>query len=295
MRFTILILLLVCFSCKNENEKKIINVLGNSDKDLIKTFANNLYISINNYEYELIRSSWDNELFRKRVNKLTKTEQTVFDYYFDKEFATVILNENIDLVNKLKFNTGKLFFSKITYYPTHAEIIYSLRFAKNVDFWKYRVELINNIPKLTDYYSFRDEIWQSQNIINIIRLNSRYTATTKERQQANRSLMESDKYLLHGDSLFALQLLYEIPETHLIGNALSLKRINLAFKLNDTIFASVLIREKEFNKSTYISYLYGYYFYDTIELDKVFYKLEQELGTKNMILDSLKTLNYFWR
>ena len=294
MKYIWIIIIAFLFSCKSEVKEKKVVKLTNTEKTQLKDFGNKLEKSINNYEYELIKNSWNNSVFRKRVKGLAKTEQTVFDHYFDKDFGTKIENENIDLVNKLKFNSGKIFFSKIIFYPKHAEIVFTMLFNQNVDFWKYRVELVNTIPQLTDYYSYRDELWKSRNMKNLIRLNARYTATSQKRHQTNRSLTEYAEYLRYGDSLSALESLYKVPETHLIGNGLSLKRINLAYNLGDSILAYSLERERELNQSIYIRYLYGYYFYDTLELNNVFGELKDELGISNQMIDSLVQLDYFW-
>lgn len=296
IRFIFYISLFTLISCKNEPKKE--RELSEIDKQTIKTFASNLTESINKYEYDLTRNSWNSDLFKNRVNNLTKAEQTVFNHFYNKNLSKTIMLENINLINKLKNNNGKINLSKVVYFPSHAEILYSMAYSTEdadcVDFWKFRVELSNNIPMISDYYSYRDEIWQSQNVQNILRLSSQYTATSEERHQVNRSLMNSENYLLDGDSLNALIELFEIPESHLIGNALSLMRINLAYQLADSIFVNTLETERELNNSLYIKYLYGYYFNDTLELNEVYRKLDSEIGSYNAHLDSLKTSNHFW-
>lgn len=294
MRYIWIISLIFLFSCKGEVKEKQVKKLTETEKAQLKEFGNKLTTSLNKYEYDLIRNSWNNAVFRKRVRGLNKAEQTVFDHYFDKDFGTKIKNENIDLVNKIKFNEGRIYLNKIIFYPTYAELVFTLQFLQNIDFWKYRVELINNTPRLTDYYSYRDELWQSENMKNLIRLNARYTAGSKERTQVNRGIMEAEEYLRYGDSLSALESLYKVPETHLIGNGLSLKRIRLAYEMGDSIFAYSLEQERKLNKSIYIRYLYGYFFYDTLTLNNVFSELKEELGISNQMVDSLVELNYFW-
>jgi hypothetical protein len=269
--------------------------LSETEKKTIKDFAFSLTKSINKYEYEFIEKVWDNELFKQRVKASNEIERSLLSHFFEEKLGKQVYYVNVDLINKLKFNNGKLKLSKIIYYQRHAEIIYSMIYDRNVDFWKYRIELKDSVPKLTDYYSYRDEFWQSENVKNFLRLNTKYTAVSKERQQANGSLIQSDKYLVYGDSIRALEVLYDIPSTHTIGNAISLKRINLAFEISDTTFASVLLKEKELNNSLYINYLYAYYFTDSLELDHVLGELNQELGIKSDLLDSLCTLNYFWK
>ncbi len=288
-----MVLLLIC-SCKTEEKKEAKKKLNDAEKTLLKDFGYELTASLNRYEYNLVRNSWSNALFKERVSGLNKTEQTVFDHYFEEDFGSIIESINSDLVNKAKFSEGKFYFNKIVFYPRHAELLLTIQHLKKIDFWKYRVELINNIPTLTDYYFYRNGVWQSENIKNIIRLNARYTTGSPERHQFNRSLMESERYLRYRDSLSALASLYEIPKTHLIGNSLSLKRLNLASELGDSILTYSIEQELELNPSIYIRYLHGYYLADSLELETVFDELKGKLGISNHMIDSLVSLNYFW-
>jgi hypothetical protein len=281
-------------ACTSNSDEKDQKPFTSTERKTIEDFVNRLTESFNKYEYDLVRNSWDKEAFRKRVKKLDNSEQRLFNQYYENELSTVILNVNIDIVNKLKYNQGRLMLSQLTFNAGYAEIVYSLIFSGNVDFWKYRIELINDTPKLTDYYSYRDELWQSDNMKNIMNLNSKYTSVSKERQQTNWSMAESERYLRAGDSIRALEELYNIPKTHVI-NSISIKRINLAQQISDSVFISALKKEKEMNNGIYINYLYCYYFQDTAGLNQIFSRLENEVGTDNEILDSLKTLNYFWR
>jgi hypothetical protein len=189
----------------------------------------------------------------------------------------------------------KYYLNKIIYFPKHAEIVLIMEFGKSADFWKYRIELFEGKPKLTDYYSFRDEVWASENMKNTIILNSKYLNTSNERTKANRCLYESENYLRNGDTLSALEILYEIPETHLMGNAISYKRLGLALVFDENIFYEALELEKEINPSRYINYLYGYYYGDSIILNNVILELESDLEIKSRVIDSIKVMSYFWQ
>ena len=294
-RIIVSIFLISFFSCTHGKREPKGSPLNQQQIEQIKSFASEMAVSINQYQYDFVRSAWDKNAFKERVSELNKTEQTVFNHFYDKELSEGFMNINIDLINKLKFNHGKIALTNMRIFENYGEATFSMIFDYGIDFWKYRIELRNETPRLTDFYSFRDEIWQSQNIKNVIRLNSKYTAVSKERQEANRSLLNSERALLRRDSLAALEYLYEIPETHLIGNSLSIKKINLAHAIHDSIFAQVLTSEFETNQSIYMQYLYGYFFRDTVLLNKVFGELEKEVGASNTVLDSLKTLNYLWK
>lgn len=76
------------------------------------------------------------------------------------------MNVNIDLINKLEFNNGRIILSNLKIVGNHGEATFSMIFDYGVDFWKYRTEIINDKPVLSDFYSFRDEIWQSQKPAN---------------------------------------------------------------------------------------------------------------------------------
>ena len=170
-------------------------------------------------------------------------------------------------------------------FDNFVEATYSMIFDNGVDFCKYRIEIINEEPKLSDFYSFRDEIWQSQSVKNIIRLYSKHV----QKKETYMSILYSEKALQMRDSLTALEYLYNIPPTNLTGNYLSIRKINLAQAINDSILAQVLVSEFEMNKSVYIKYLYSHYFNDSILLQEVFEKLGKDVGGNNSVLDYLKT------
>jgi hypothetical protein len=301
MKFSSLIILTcitisLCLSCTDIKKQSESNSLSETDKELITNFASDLTKSLSSYHYDLIKSSWDKTAFRKRVGDLSRTERTMYKVLFEEAVVDPMMTQNLELINKLKHSDGLVFLTKMAFLPGNpgcTELTFSMIFDEFVDFVKFRVEIINNTPRLTDLYSYRDELWQSKNVKNIIRLNSKYTASTEARQRANQSLMLSDRALMQKDTLLALEYLYQVPETHLMGNSLSIRRISLALQMDQEVLASVLTSEMELNNSLYIRYLYGYYFYDSVLLEQVFKELELNIG-KNSILDSLATLDYLW-
>ena len=85
-----------------------------------------------------------------------------------------------------------------------------------------------------------------------MKLNSKFDAYSEERHQANRAIRASNEALTYGDTLEALYSLYDIPETHQLGNGLSIRKLNLAYTLGDSVYANVLATEYDKNKSLYI-------------------------------------------
>lgn len=290
-RIILLIFLLSLFSCTQKKGETENANLNQKQIDLIKDFAAKMTISINQYQYDFVRNAWDKNAFETKVVGLNEFEQSIFNRFYDKELSKNIENANIDLVNKLKYSNGKIILTNMKIFDNFVEATYSMIFDNGVDFCKYRIEIINEKPKLSDFYSFRDEIWQSQNVKNIIRLYSKHA----QKKETYMSILYSEKALQMRDSLTALEYLYNIPPTNLTGNYLSIRKINLAQAINDSILAQVLVSEFEMNKSIYIKYLYSHYFNDSILLQEVFEKLGKEVGGNNSVLDSLKTSNYLWK
>ncbi len=98
--------------------------------------------------------------------------------------------------------------------------------------------------------------------------------------------MLSEERLRLGDTLEALNYLYDIPESRQTGNWLTFKKLYLAQSLGDAIYSSVLGTEFENNKSLYVKYLYHLYFSDSSDLETVYSILSKEIG-ESVTLDSL--------
>lgn len=291
----LLFTLLISLSCHNEKKKSNVHSLTDLEKREVNLFVDSLLASINNHEYELIEQSWDIERFKKRAGNLNKSEKDFFEYAFENQLRDNTLYQIIEIVNDLKHLKGKAYLSKIEYFNEHSEVTLALIFqTKRVDFIKYRIELVERTPKLTDLYFFKAGLWQTNSIKNMILLNSKYRADSKERRNVNMYFNESQRSLKNKDTLQALIYLYEIPNLDYMGNYLTLRKIDLAYFLHDSIFSEVLETEFETNKSLYFRYFYHNAYKDTLELQKVFKELENETGKGNIAVDSLKTLKYFW-
>ncbi len=212
---------------------------------------------------------------------MSKSEQNLFEHYLKEDILSAVESNNIELVNIIKHNFGKIYFNKIIYYPQQAEIIYSLKFGTNVSFCKYRLEFVNSVPQLTDYYSFKEGAWYSSKIYDMLKLSSKYMGSSEERHQTNRSILKAQRLLGYSnllDSQAALESLYEVPNSHMLGNGLSLRRIHLASDLGDSTLSESLYLEVKANPSLYIRYLACYYYHDSVAINSIVQELEDDLG-----------------
>lgn len=264
------------------------------NKKTIEQYAQQLTKSINDYDHVLIRSSWSNEAFAKRVKNLNNVQRNVFNYIFDKEIKDEIKFNNISLVNHVNLKNGKIYVSKIEHFDVHSEITFLSIFDDSYNFIKYQVEIINDKPYLCDLFDLKSGIWYSQTVKNIINLNSRYDMFSEERRMANLAMRSSNDELRKRDTLSALYYLYEIPETHWVGNGLSLMKLNLALGVSDSTYGEVLETEFEHDQSLYLKYLYYQYWNDSVNLNNVYNILKGQTGD-DIKLDSLIKSKSLWR
>ncbi len=291
-KITELIILVFLFGC-SEPKKAERPVVTPEQQAQMESFSNELINSINGFEFSLINNTWNNEAFKERVaTHINKTQQSVFNHIFEKDLRMTIKTGNLNIIHRVNSENGKISFLRLTHFDFHSELTLLLTFDGRFDFFKYRIEIINNKPAITDFYHFMDNLWYSEKLVNILRLNSKFDAYSDERHQANRAIRASDKALTYGDTLEALYSLYDIPETHQLGNGLSLMKLNLALTLGDSIYANVLATEYEKNKSLYMKYLYTLYF-DSTNLNSVYQLLTSELGS-SATLDTLVNKQNYW-
>ncbi|PIQ49939.1 MAG: hypothetical protein COW03_02850 [Cytophagales bacterium CG12_big_fil_rev_8_21_14_0_65_40_12] len=288
--FIVFLLVTGCSRSKSGNAIK----LTLENKKAIELFAQQLVKSINDYDYTLIRNSWSNEAFGKRVKDLNRVQRNVFNYIFEKEIKDEIKFTNISLVNHVNSEKGKIYISNIEHFNSHSEITLLSIFDNNYNFIIYRVEMINGKPYLCDFFDLKSGIWYSEAIKNVINLNSRYDMFSEERRTTNLAWNNSNLTLRKGDTLNALYYLYEIPKTHWVGSGLSLMKLNLAQSVSDSIYAQVLETEFEYDQSLYLKYLYYRYWNDSINLSEVYITLKHQTG-EDLKLDSLIANSSFWR
>ncbi|WP_420583278.1 hypothetical protein [Reichenbachiella sp.] len=292
LRITTLLLILVAISsCSNkktetepltaEHKAKIVGL----SKDLIK--------SINDFDFSIVNSTWSNKAFKDRVSNITGTQKSVFEHIFEKDLKRKIKTGNLSIIHHINSTNGAASFFNLDHKDHHSELTILLTYNDNFNFFKYRIEIENQKPVLSDSYNFRDNLWYSEKIINSLRLASKHNAFSNDRRETNIAIHNSDQELLKGDTLEALYYLYDIPTTHQTGNWLSFRKLTLAQSLSDSVYASVMVTEYENNKSLYMKYLYHLYFSDSTDLEKVYDILSEELG-ESKTLDSLVSSGSFW-
>ena len=283
-------LYLSCAPSDNSNS----SVLTNMQKSEIDSCAHQLVESINNFDFAIINQAWNNKAFKERFTTLSSAQQSVFDHIFKKDIERTIKVGNLAIIHTVNENQGTARRFDLQHFEHHSELTILLEFSDWFSFFKYRFEHVGGRPVISDYYQFTDDLWYSEKMLNALKMNSKYKAFSTERTQANQALLDYRQYLQQGDSLSALQALYNVPETHQSGNWLSLKKLNLANTLNDSIYAEVLAEEYATNRTIYIQYLYSYYVQDAENLKSVYDVLASELGESEE-LDSLVKSGSFWR
>ena len=288
-----LIITILLIGCSSNWENEEIQ-LSEDEKEILYNFATQLTKSIQNLEYDLIRSSWSHDAFKIRVSRLLKSNPTVFNYIYDEEIEGKVNMDNVNLINIQKNEKGKLYKVKTDLLRSHAEVTYLLIYGGSFKFLKYRIELLNNKPTLTDYFLFSDNIWKSQSMANIARLNKRYLAGSNERTQANLGFINYQKSLERGDTLTAFRYLNDIPRTHQFDNTVSLLKIRCAQTISDSMFLSVLESEKRGNNSVYLNYLHAYFSNDSVELERIFRHLEQQVGIPGELIDVIQKSRLIW-
>ena len=142
----------------------------------------------------------------------------------------------------------KSFHLELNIMQNHAEITYLLVYGVYFKFWRYRIELIDNVPIINDLFLFTEGIWQSEMMSKLVRLNKQYLAGSDERTQANRAYSNYRAALGRGEMQKAFNHLSDFPETHLVGNSIRLQKVNCAYAISDSLFFAVLERRTEINE-----------------------------------------------
>ncbi|MFY0593839.1 hypothetical protein [Roseivirga sp.] len=290
--FTSLFICLITSCTNSEKANKV--ALTDEAQNRIQSYSEELIGSINNFEFSIINNSWDYSAFRVRVSeKINKTQRSVLNHIFDDNLRMTIKSGNLSIVHRINSEKGHVSLIRLKHFEYYSELTLLLTYDGYFNFFKYRIEFIQNSPKLTDYYDYSENLWYSEKIKSVLELNSKYIAHSPERRQANLALDQSRLALQAGDTLEALYLLYDIPDSHSKGNSLSLRKLGLAVTLGDSIFSDVLFTEFDRNQSTFMKYLYHYYESDTTNLKLTINLLSKQLGGSSK-LDSLFEQGYLW-
>lgn len=295
MKYFIIISFVLLVSCQSKDEKKQTSKLDPIECSILKQFCTDLSASINRYEYLKFRRAWSDSAFKARIIGLSKIEKMLLREYYEDVFASEILNEYIEVITTLKAYNGSIKFEKITYYPKHAEAIFTHNFLNSVGFWKLKIDLINERPYITDLYSYTEKKWLSKRVKDFLKLNSKYTSVSQERRNANISQLEASKHMRDGDTAAALEKLYQVPLEYQLGNELSVQRIRIASMLSESQLLETLEIEEEINPSFYVKYVCAYHFGDTAGLHNSIRQLHKELDIPNSLIDSLYSGAYYWQ
>lgn len=290
--FSILIFSLIIFFACDEQEKT--RQFTEKEKKVITAFSNQLLKSFQEFDPSFVKNKWSIQAFRKRITGLNKVQNDVLNYIMEEFVNNQIKFGNVSLVNEIYENSGKVYHSGLQHFGSYSELTLLLNYEASFKLLKYRIEFIKGKPCLSDAYDFRDNTWYSEAIKNNIYLNSRYNAFSEERRQANLAWNGYIYSLNRGDTLNAYRSLLDIPDTHLIGNTISIAKLNLAMSLGDSLLIETLVEESAKNESIYMRYLVAFYFLEESDMMTISEELSKETGNK-AALDTLFQKYYFWQ
>ncbi|MEL7145372.1 MAG: hypothetical protein AAFO69_03320 [Bacteroidota bacterium] len=281
----------IVIACDDTSSSKKTNEFNEQQRQQVEEFSNRLVISINGFDFSVVNSSWSNTAFKARMSQINKAQKAVLSHFSD-ELGQDIKYGNLSLIHEVNDGRGKVSQISLNYFGGYSELTLLKNFDSYFGFLKYRIEIENDRPVLTDYFDFVANAWYSEKIVQMLQLNSDYDAYSVERHHANTAIAARNAALEKGDTLAALQHLYQVPKTHELGIDLSLMKLELAAMLNDSIYANVLQTEYEQNQSLYLQYLHSYYF-DTLSLPDVYQSLAHLLQVEG-VLDSLAVTGKTW-
>ena len=289
----ILTLLLTLFSCASETAET--PPLSESDRQKIEALASELEQSLNQYDHKVLQGTWESNLMKKQFKGLSGDEKSILLHFFENDFPTTIINWNAAMIQRIQSDSSLVASRKVQHFDHHSELTYTLLSEQyqTVDFLRYRIEMSEGAPKICDTYLFKDAAWLSEKLRQTLRVNARYTASSPERRATNRAIAKSGEYLANGNTLEALQALYDIPDEFMTDNTMSIHKLRLAIQVSDSIYIAALQREFEDYPSFYIRYLYHSHFQDSLEFNQVLDTLSAMLDNAD-VLDSLRTEAYFW-
>lgn len=284
------IIIIFLLSCSSQDRQ-----LTAEEKSEINVFVSNLTASIQNLEYDFLRSSFNHEAFKQRVSEYIDADLTAFKYIYDEKIKIEVDIANNELINKQKYSNGEIKHLSTEFRRSHAEVSYLLFFDKSFSLLKYRIEKYGPKLILSDYFMFTQNVWASEYMSHIALVNKRHLAGSENRIKANKNFRLYRESIALGDSSTALYYLNKIPETHQVGNYLSLLKIRCAAGVSDTVFVEVLITEQETQKSLYLDYLTSYYLSDSLEFEKVCGMLSKTYAIPEKELKQIRNAELMWQ
>jgi len=278
-----LCIFILVFLTNCSKDSKELPPLTTEAKESIENYAKALVNSINQGDHKLIRDSFKYDAFPALVTNLSRSEQMVFDYIFDKDIRDDIKYHNVDLINQLHAGGGKVHLGQVSHGSGSSEIQLIVQWEGNFDFLKYRVAMIKEKPYLVDFGYLKQESWYSEQVKNMVLLNSKYTSLSEKRREAVIALKASNQALYEQDTVSAFEYLALIPKEFWVGHGLSIRKINYAAALGDSIYRATLEQEAQNSQSLFIQYQWAMVKEDTSSYLQQLDRMMTEVGNDELI------------
>ncbi|MGD1947304.1 MAG: hypothetical protein ACFB0A_13820 [Croceivirga sp.] len=284
---------LLFLSCNDSKEEQH---LSSKEIKQIRNFVGELSLALDNFEFDYIKKSWNHYLFKRRIGQLGNTGHGVFNHIYETSIKSSILNFNLNLINKVKHDGATLKHLNTNIVSNYAEAAYMLIEYTYYYFIKYRVDIQDDTPYLTDIYVFKDDEWYSSKMRETVLLNLKHTALSPSRHEANHAYREFQSAINTSDYEYAYDALNQIPESHRIFNYYKIARIKTAAILGDAILLKTIEEENDSiqGNNIYVDYLIAFYLADSIYQEEVGSRMRKEIGIPKSLLDSLNSNDLIW-
>ena len=291
---SIILIAIAFFGCQEEKKAKQIT-LSPEQKIKLMNFAHKMENGIMSGDYDVFHKHWNEELLKMRMGKLSKRERVAFKEYYNKHWKFDVNMANLDLINAVKYNEGKIEVTKIDSFSTHVEGTYAYQFSgEKVDFVKYRFELKDSSIVISDRYDFRNEVWLSKNIKKFIRDWTEVPLTAPSRIDYFNNLAQYDRNINDGKYNNALNYLNQIPKPFSNYYSVSLMKLETAIEVSPELYHRTLEEELKYNKFEYLKYLRTIALEsDEAKYNEYFASLSKKVGPTSLV-DSLYTGSYYW-
>ncbi len=280
-------------SCERPSEERS---LLPEQIEKIHQFVGEFNQSLGHFNFSFVKEAWNHQLFKLRIGKLGNTGHGVFNHIYETSIKSYILNFNLNLINKVKHSRAVLQHVNTNIVSNYAEATYLLIEDSYYYFIRYRIEIYDDVPYLTDVYVFKDNQWYSNKMREMVLLNLKHTALSPKRHEANRAFGEFQSAIDNSDYEYAFNVLAQIPESHRAFNYYKIARINTAAMLGDSILLRTIEQENDslHGNNIYVDYLMAFYLENSIYQEKVGIRMRKEIGISKMLLDSLNSHNLIW-
>lgn len=262
----------------------------------VHQFVGDLNDALKNFEFDFIKNAWNHTLFKQRIGKLGNIGHGVFNHVYETTVKGNVENHNLDLINRVKHSGATLMHIKTNVIDTYAEITYILIEDGYYHLTRYRVDFHEGKPYLTDIYSYKDDEWFSKSMRDVVLLNTKYTAFSPKRHEANKALVNYRSAINSGDFELALLSLEQIPPSLQITNEFKIAKINTAANISDSLLLKTIeeVDNPQNGNNIYVDYLMALYLNDSLYQDDVNVRMRMEIGISKPLLDSLNTEGLIW-